>query len=136
MCGFYLRNDFSRQLKKKKIDRDLHKCKVAFQHGKAVVSQIATGNWGCGAFNGNPELKFMIQWMAASHQDRPLMQYHINGNAVQGQSLLDMSTFLSQRNACVGQIYQVVLDYNTAVIEQQLHNQTTLFSYVKYRFGG
>ncbi len=118
------------------MDRDLHKCKVAFQHGKAAISPIATGNWGCGAFNGNPELKFMIQWMAASHQDRPLMQYHINGNTTQGQSILDISTFLSQRNICVGQIYQVVLDYTTDVIEQKLHNQTTLFAYVKYRFGG
>lgn len=27
---------------------------------------IATGNWGCGAFGGDPEIKSMIQWLAAS----------------------------------------------------------------------
>jgi hypothetical protein len=27
---------------------------------------IATGNWGCGAFGGDPEIKTMIQWLAAS----------------------------------------------------------------------
>lgn len=27
---------------------------------------IATGNWGCGAFGGDPEMKSMIQWLAAS----------------------------------------------------------------------
>ncbi|KMT15592.1 hypothetical protein BVRB_3g059390 isoform D [Beta vulgaris subsp. vulgaris] len=27
---------------------------------------IATGNWGCGAFGGDPELKSVIQWLAAS----------------------------------------------------------------------
>lgn len=27
---------------------------------------IATGNWGCGAFGGDPELKTIIQWLAAS----------------------------------------------------------------------
>lgn len=27
---------------------------------------IVTGNWGCGAFGGDPELKTMIQWLAAS----------------------------------------------------------------------
>jgi len=27
---------------------------------------IVTGNWGCGAFGGDPELKSMIQWIAAS----------------------------------------------------------------------
>nr|XP_023912460.1 poly(ADP-ribose) glycohydrolase 1-like isoform X2 [Quercus suber] len=27
---------------------------------------IVTGNWGCGAFGGDPELKTIIQWLAAS----------------------------------------------------------------------
>lgn len=27
---------------------------------------IVTGNWGCGAFGGDPQLKTMIQWLAAS----------------------------------------------------------------------
>ncbi|XP_044465075.1 poly(ADP-ribose) glycohydrolase 1-like isoform X1 [Mangifera indica] len=27
---------------------------------------IVTGNWGCGAFGGDPELKAVIQWLAAS----------------------------------------------------------------------
>lgn len=25
-----------------------------------------TGNWGCGAFNSDYQLKFVIQWIAAS----------------------------------------------------------------------
>lgn len=28
--------------------------------------RIATGNWGCGAFNGDVELKFLIQWVVCS----------------------------------------------------------------------
>lgn len=27
---------------------------------------IATGNWGCGAFGGDPEVKAIVQWLAAS----------------------------------------------------------------------
>jgi hypothetical protein len=27
---------------------------------------VSTGNWGCGAFGGNPEIKSMIQWIAVS----------------------------------------------------------------------
>lgn len=27
---------------------------------------VATGNWGCGAFGGDPEVKTIIQWLAAS----------------------------------------------------------------------
>ena len=37
---------------------------------KSLVNEdhigIATGNWGCGAFGGDPELKAIIQWIAAS----------------------------------------------------------------------
>ncbi|KAG0025902.1 hypothetical protein BGZ81_006769 [Podila clonocystis] len=31
-----------------------------------AASLIATGNWGCGAFGGHLQLKFLIQWIAAS----------------------------------------------------------------------
>ena len=27
---------------------------------------ISTGNWGCGVFGGDHELKFLQQWIAAS----------------------------------------------------------------------
>ena len=27
---------------------------------------VATGNWGCGSSNGNPQLKALVQWIAAS----------------------------------------------------------------------
>jgi len=27
---------------------------------------VATGNWGCGVFGGDPEVKTIIQWLAAS----------------------------------------------------------------------
>lgn len=31
---------------------------------------VATGKWGCGAFNGDPHLKTIIQLLAASHAGR------------------------------------------------------------------
>jgi hypothetical protein len=36
---------------------------------------IATGNWGCGVFGGNLELKSLLQWLAASQAGRPYMLY-------------------------------------------------------------
>lgn len=27
---------------------------------------VVTGNWGCGAFGGDPQLKTIIQWLAVS----------------------------------------------------------------------
>lgn len=39
-----------------------------------------TGNWGCGVFNGNPELKFLIQWIAVSQAERDMV-YTTFGNS-------------------------------------------------------
>ena len=36
---------------------------------------IATGNWGCGAFLGDPQLKAMLQWIAASEAGCKSMLY-------------------------------------------------------------
>lgn len=40
---------------------------------------VSTGNWGSGAFNGNLEYKFLIQWLAASRAHRR-MEYYSFGN--------------------------------------------------------
>ncbi|KAL6636533.1 hypothetical protein ACP70R_024105 [Stipagrostis hirtigluma subsp. patula] len=37
---------------------------------------VSTGNWGCGAFGGNPEMKSMVQWIAASQALRPFVNYY------------------------------------------------------------
>ena len=39
------------------IIRDLNKSYVSFVSNNTNQSAIATGNWGCGAFCGNPHLK-------------------------------------------------------------------------------
>lgn len=35
--------------------------------------KVTTGRWGCGAYNGNAELKFALQWIAASVNNRPMI---------------------------------------------------------------
>lgn len=40
---------------------------------------IITGNWGCGAFNGDYKLKFLIQWYSSSICNKSLM-YSIPGS--------------------------------------------------------
>merc|ERR1712080_419472 len=41
---------------------------------------FATGNWGCGVFGGDPQLKSLIQWLAASAMGREMV-YHPFGGA-------------------------------------------------------
>lgn len=42
-------------------NRDLQKAIIGFQNLDNRINTIATGNWGCGAFNGDFKLKFLIQ---------------------------------------------------------------------------
>lgn len=57
------------------IWRDLVKALAGFVYPDASTKlwPIATGNWGCGVFRGDPELKFLIQWLAASLCSRDLV---------------------------------------------------------------
>ena len=64
------------------INRDLHKAFVGFSLTDFDVEKnnlkktIATGNWGCGAFGGNHELKFIQQWIAASFAGIERLNYY------------------------------------------------------------
>ncbi|GJJ67697.1 poly(ADP-ribose) glycohydrolase [Entomortierella parvispora] len=59
------------QFERYSILREFNKCLVGFRpsihlQDSLTSHPIATGNWGCGAFGGDMQLKFVIQWMAAS----------------------------------------------------------------------
>ena len=66
------------------IMRDIHKAYVGFNlinyENKNEPKTIATGNWGCGAFGGNHELKFIQQWIAASFAGVKRLDYYTFGN--------------------------------------------------------
>ena len=48
--------------------------------GEPRLRPVATGNWGCGVFKGEPELKAVIQWVAASAAGCPVIVYHTFGD--------------------------------------------------------
>jgi len=62
------------------LERELNKAYCGFRctDDAAAASEpctVATGNWGCGAFGGDPAVKFLVQLMAASHAQRPLFYF-------------------------------------------------------------
>jgi poly(ADP-ribose) glycohydrolase len=62
------------QYQKNHILREINKAYVGFL-GDAednVKRDIVTGRWGCGAFAGDEQLKFIIQWIAASATGRDM----------------------------------------------------------------
>ena len=67
------KNRENQQYSRSAIDRELIKATIAFKQRRwQEPLPVLTGNWGCGAFKGNPQLKFLIQWIAASTTQREL----------------------------------------------------------------
>jgi hypothetical protein len=66
-----------RQYTRGHVRRDLVKAYAGFAYPEAHEGghcwPVATGNWGCGVFRGDRELKFLIQWLAASLRHRELV---------------------------------------------------------------
>jgi hypothetical protein len=63
----------------KNFVKDLIKCLTGFQivndeiFNEINKLDIVTGKWGCGLFNGHPEIKFLVQWIACSVYDRNII---------------------------------------------------------------
>ncbi|GBN70196.1 Poly(ADP-ribose) glycohydrolase, partial [Araneus ventricosus] len=91
------------QFKLASIERELNKAYCGFFEDAPPInlSAVASGNWGCGAFNGDPRLKFLIQLMAASHTGRDLL-YFTFGNKHLKKELKEIYRFISEKNLFVG----------------------------------
>ncbi|KAL6971833.1 poly(ADP-ribose) glycohydrolase, partial [Sarracenia purpurea var. burkii] len=82
---------------------------------------IATGNWGCGAFGGDPELKATIQWLAASQALRPFISYYTFG--VEALDTLEQATeWILSHEWTVGELWKMLVDYSS----QRLKGETDL----------
>ena len=67
------RSETGKQYEPVAILRELEKVRIGLS-GISSTS-FATGNWGCGVFGGDPKLKSLIQWIAASVSDKELHYY-------------------------------------------------------------
>ncbi|OMJ90185.1 hypothetical protein SteCoe_7474 [Stentor coeruleus] len=66
-ANFYRGNE-NLQYQPDQIARELHKAYVGFSGDThdGINRDIISGRWGCGAFGADENLKFVIQWLAAS----------------------------------------------------------------------
>ena len=69
---------------------------------------VATGKWGCGAFGGNPQLKFLIQWLAASKATRKMIFCTLN------EPLLEKANevLIRYKGKTIGNLFQDILDWS------------------------
>ena len=101
------------QFKRHFFERELNKAYVGFECGQFDPnSAIATGNWGCGAFNGDLYLKAIIQIMAASQAKRDLL-YFTFGDSQLKNDLEEFFQFSKSNHTCVSDLYKQVMSYHT-----------------------
>lgn len=67
---------------------------------------FATGNWGCGAHGGDPQLKALIQWLAASSAGRELIYFPFGDQRV--EQLPDVIEAVRQSGARCKHLYKML----------------------------
>lgn len=98
------------QYHKNKIKRELNKAFVGFSERDVSPSNlptIATGNWGCGAFHGDPILKAVIQMMAAAVAQRDIVLFTFGDKRLE-KEVQKIYTLLTERKTTVGEIYTLL----------------------------
>ncbi|KAF5204580.1 Poly(ADP-ribose) glycohydrolase [Thalictrum thalictroides] len=86
-------------------------CSIKNSDAKDKIG-IVTGNWGCGAFGGDAEIKVIIQWLAASQALRPFILYY----SFQEEALryLDqVSGWIVSHGWTVGDLWNMLLEYSS-----------------------
>lgn len=78
------------------------------------MTAVATGNWGCGAFRGDPRLKCLIQLMAAAVTHRDVV-YFTFGDRQLRDDLYNMYSLLKEKEVTVGTLYTMLCQYGQQI---------------------
>ncbi|XP_060764341.1 poly(ADP-ribose) glycohydrolase [Neoarius graeffei] len=130
-------DDPRQQYTEESIKRELLKAYVGFRKDPDIPIEytpaIATGNWGCGAFKGDPMLKALIQMMAAAVAQRDLA-YFTFGNKIQAVDLEKMHGLLKRRKISVDKLYNLLKDY--CEHRSRHHGPKNVFDYIREKITG
>ncbi len=109
------------------LNRDIHKAYVGFSLAnldKNLSKTIATGNWGCGVFGGNHELKFIQQWIAASFAGVERLDYYTFGDK-QAKPIETYYKAIKEKYKTAQNLYDALILVST-VNENYINNLLTL----------
>ncbi|XP_045483285.1 poly(ADP-ribose) glycohydrolase-like [Harmonia axyridis] len=112
-----------RQYQSSAILRELNKAYVGFScHHKENLAPVATGNWGCGAFNGDVKLKTLIQLMACNAAHRDLVYYTFGDRDLQ-ENLYSMYLFIASNRIKTCELWRILCRFAVAELpENQLYS--------------
>ncbi|XP_063384592.1 poly(ADP-ribose) glycohydrolase-like [Cydia fagiglandana] len=118
------------------IDRELNKAWVGFsfyskdQPSGVQYPGVATGNWGCGAYGGFPQLKTLIQLMACAEARRPMAYYTFNDEGIRDE-FVNVYNFLKEHKVTVGQLYQLIARFCTTDV-----HKGSLHAFIQHALNG
>ena len=115
--------NFLSQWEKETIDREIIKSLSGFSSSK-TMDKISTGNWGCGAFLGDVELKAIIQVISASLAQKSLVYYSFQRKEV--EVLAPLVEDLKKQGITVGALYQSLLKVKQFASNNQVATFTAL----------
>ncbi|XP_062234524.1 poly(ADP-ribose) glycohydrolase [Platichthys flesus] len=131
--ALHFRN-FREQFRPEKIDRELNKAYCGFARPEEQshnLAAVATGNWGCGVFGGDTRLKALLQMLAAAEAGRDVA-YFTFGDSQLMTDVHNMHSFLTEHNISVGEVYDLLGQYNSAVCNSCLGRRpdVSLYSFI------
>ncbi|KAJ8672540.1 hypothetical protein QAD02_003799 [Eretmocerus hayati] len=124
------------------VIRELNKAYVGFSSEVPVsdLPAIATGNWGCGAFRGDPQLKVLLQLMSAAVAGRSMVYFTFGDTALR-DSVADMYWNLIRHDVDIGRLFALISQYDEISPENRSDFYRFLYSRSKIKplthyFGG
>ncbi|GAB6028370.1 hypothetical protein CHUAL_002538 [Chamberlinius hualienensis] len=108
------------------ILREVNKayCGFCCNTPKNHLEAVATGNWGCGAFGGDPRLKALLQLIAASKAGRDVAYLTFNDTKL-CQDIYHMYNFLKRNKITIGDLWKLLERYPSCD-----SNRVNLYDYI------
>ncbi|KAJ2998209.1 hypothetical protein HDV02_004711 [Globomyces sp. JEL0801] len=132
----FKKRDRLHEFRKFSIERELNKAYCGFSMASrcdGYDTRIATGHWGCGAFNGNKQLKGIIQLLAASVSDSSLI-YCCFGDREFYEEFGALHQKLVLKRVSVAELFHWITQYRYRNFDTQtgllLERSCTLFDYI------
>lgn len=124
-------NNLFDQFDERNLRRELNKALVGFYNDNAVndKSPIATGLWGCGAFNGHPIRSALIQLMACRVSHRNIALYTFGDERIKDE-IADIFKFLVEKDVKVGQLFNLLVNFQ----HECLQESNSLTAFIKSQF--
>jgi len=84
---------------------ELEKCRCGLSY--SCHKPFATGNWGCGVFGGDPQLKAIIQWIAASVCGKSIVYFPFDDGRT--SIITELVDLVIANNIHVGKLFELLV---------------------------